>query len=70
MSQVQRPTPTVKEEKLFHDRNSEISSTQQRLSRGQHFKFSTVTRLSNNIVFMRKKNQSFNIKFGLHKEIA
>ncbi len=70
MSQEARPTPTINEEKHFNERNSQIGIEQRKLSRGSSLRYSTVKRLSTNIAFMRKKNLSFNIKFGLHKEIA
>jgi len=70
MSQEARPTPSINEEKHFNERNSQIGIEQRKLSKGSTLRYSTVKRLSDNIGFMRKKNHSFNIKFGLNKEIA
>ncbi len=70
MSSVPRPTPSIEEEKQFHERNHQISITQRKLTKGARLKYSTVKRFVDDVEYMRRKNRLFNTTFGLFKEIA
>ena len=70
MCQPDYPHPSIETEKMFHDRNANIVDIQNRLTNGCHLPFSAINELVSNIRYMRMKNEAFNIRYGLCKEIA
>lgn len=62
--------PDTAEEKTFHKRNQAIIKIIKELTKGSSMFYSDVNNSIEKVRLMRKANSNFNIKFGLHKEIA
>lgn len=70
MSKRSYPHPSIEDEKQFHSRNATIHNMQAELGMNQNLSYSKTAEFIRSIKYMRKQNNFFNYKYGLHKEIA